>query len=325
MFRQSGGTLGMFERAERFMIAAILLVGALSLGLSSARGVPVAWDLYDVALVFDLLFILLGQFYRTVRKNPAIASAATAVGLLLMAGQLLPVFNYLLLPYKYHGVDQFLAATDAAFGFKWASFAIWMAQFPKLCAFLRTVYASTFLQMAGTVFLLGLVGRTSEVSRMMLATFLGAIITMSVWSLFPSSTPVAFQTLPAGVAATLQLAVDKQMGAELVRLSYEGVALVTPEGMLGMVGFPSFHTVIMLLVLWHTRVIALARVPVAVWNAFMLPAILLHGAHNLIDVFGGAAVAALSIWLARRIVAAGEGKAAEARQPVLMPAPSPST
>jgi PAP2 superfamily len=312
----------MFERAERFMIAAILLIAGVSMGLSAARGVPVAWHLYDVALVFDLLFILLGQFYRTARKNPAIASAATAVGLLLMAGQLLPIFNYLLLPYKYHGVDQLLADADALFGFKWASYAVWMAQFPKFCLFLRTVYASTFLQIAGTIFLLGLVCRTGDVSRMMLATLLGGAITISIWSLFPSSTPVAFQDLPADAAAALKLAVDRQMGSDLVRLSQEGVALVTPKGMLGMVGFPSFHTVMLLLVVWFTRVIPIVRAPLLVWNVFMLPAILLHGAHNLVDVFGGAAVAALSIWLADRIVAFGEGNAEENRQTTFAHSPA---
>jgi hypothetical protein len=312
----------MFERAERFMIAAILLVAAVSLALSAARGVPVAWHLYDVALVFDLLFILLGQFYRTVRRNPAIASAATAVGLLLMAAQLLPIFNYLLLPYKYHGVDQLLADADALFGFKWASYAVWMSQYPKFCLFLRTVYASTFLQIAGTVFLLGLVGRTRDVSRMMLATFLGGTITISIWSLFPSSTPVAFQDLPADAAAALKLAVDRQMGADLVRLSQEGVSLVTPKSMLGMVGFPSFHTVLLLLVLWFTRVIPLVWVPIVIWNAFMLPAILLHGAHNLVDVFGGVAVAALSIWLADRTGAVGEGSAEENEQTPMAPSPA---
>jgi PAP2 superfamily len=312
----------MFERAERFMIAAILLVAAACLSLSAARGVPVAWHLYDVALVFDLLFILLGQFYRTARKNPPIASAATAVGLLLMAAQLLPIFNYLLLPYKYHGVDQMLASADALFGFKWASYAVWMAQFPKFCLFLRTVYASSFLQMAGTVFLLGLVGRTGDVSRMMLATFLGAAVSICVWSLFPSSTPVAFQILPFDAAAALKLAVDKPMGGELVRLSYAGVTLVTPKDMLGMVGFPSFHTVMMLLILWFTRVIPLAGVAILAWNLFMLPAILLHGAHNLVDVFGGVAVAALSIWLADRLVALGEGSADESLQSAVAPSPA---
>lgn len=300
----------MFERAERVVIAAILLLAAVSWGLSTVRGVPVALHLYDVALVFDLIFILLGQFYRTARKNAAIASAATAVGLMLMAGQVLPVFNYLLLPYNYHGADEILAQADAFFGFKWSAFAIWMAQFPEFCAFLKTVYSSSFWQMAGTVFLLGLIGRTGEVSRMMLATVLGATITISLWSLFPSSTPAAFQALPTDVAATLQLVVDAPTGAELVRLSYEGVAFVTPQGMLGMVGFPSFHTVMLILVVWFTQSVKFVRLPAIAWNILMLPAVLLHGAHNLVDVFGGAAVAALAIWLAHRIVAAGGAKSA---------------
>jgi hypothetical protein len=313
----------MFERAERCMIFALVLIAALSLTLSAVRGVPVAWHLYDVALVFDLFFILLGQFYRTVRRNPSIASAATAVGLLLMAGQLLPVFNYLLLPYNFPGVDQLLADVDAVFGFKWSAYAVWMAQFPKFCAFLDMVYSSTTWQLAGVIFLLGLIGRTGDVSRCMIASLLGAMITMGIWSLFPSSTPAAFQQLPADVAAALQLTVHAQMGADIVRLSHEGVTLVTPEKMLGMVGFPSFHTVMLLLVVWYARVIPYVRVPVAIWNVFMPAAILLHGAHNLIDVFGGVAVTALSIWLAHRIVAEGEVKTAKAPVPsALEPLPA---
>lgn len=315
----------MFERTERCVIVGLVLVAALSLALSSWRGVPVAWRLYDVALVFDFFFILLGQFYRTVRSNPSIASAATAVGLLLMAGQLLPVFNYLLLPYKFPAMDQLLADADSLLGFRWSAFAEWMAQFPEFCAFLRTVYASTSWQMAGMIFLLGLVGRTGEVSRMMLASFLGAAVTICLWSLFPSSTPVAFQALSTEAASALKLAVDAPMGAELVRLSYEGVSLVTPANMLGMVGFPSFHTVMMLLVVWYARTVRFAWVPVMTWNLFMPAAILLHGAHNLIDVFGGVAVTALSIWLADHI--AGEGGRRHVRQAQSngVPAPSPAS
>ena len=177
--------------------------------------------------------------------------------------------------------------------------------------------------MAGMIFLLGLIGRTGDVSRCMIASLLGAMITMGIWSLFPSSTPAAFQPLPADVAAALKLTVDAPMGADMVRLSHEGVTLVTPEKMLGMVGFPSFHTVMLILVVWHARVIPYVRVPFAIWNVFMPPAILLHGAHNLIDVFGGVAVTAVSIWLAHRIVAEGEVKAAKAPAPsALEPLPA---
>ena len=294
----------MFERAEKYVIVVIFLLLGLSTGLSLLRHVPVAYYVYDVALAFDLFFIMLGQFYRTVRKNASIASAATAVGLLLMAGQLIPVFNYLLLPYKFHGVDAVLADVDRKMGFVWASYAITMAQFPKSCALLKFVYQSTFWQIVGMVFLLGLFGRTQEVARMTLATVMGATVTIAIWALMPSSTPAAFETLPADIAAKLQLVVSPDYGAELVRLSYAGVTLVTPGKMLGIVGFPSFHTVMAIIVVWYARSLPVVGILIALLNILMLPAILLHGAHNLVDVFGGVAVATFAIRFAAKAAAA---------------------
>ena len=137
----------------------------------------------------------------------------------------------------------------------------------------------------------------------MLAVVIGGLITIEVWALFPSSTPAAFQALPADVAARLGLIVSPQQGSWLVTLSYEGLARISPNELVGIVGFPSYHTVLALLSVWFARKVRFLLIPIMVINSLMLPAILLHGSHNLIDVFGGICVTIVSIWFSEKICA----------------------
>jgi hypothetical protein len=115
--------------------------------------------------------------------------------------------------------------------------------------------------------------------------------------LFPSSTPAAFQALPVAVAAKLGLVVNPEHGSWLAKTGYEGLGHIAPQELKGIVGFPSYRTVLALLSVWHARRVWLLAVPIWALDLLMLPAILLHGARNLIDVFGGLAVTIVSIWL----------------------------
>jgi membrane-associated phospholipid phosphatase len=165
---------------------------------------------------------------------------------------------------------------------------------------LKTVYKTSLWQCFLLLIVLGLFGKVQHVSRLALAFILSGIISISVWSLFPSSTPAAFQPLSADVLNNLHLTVDPAYGAKLVALSKTGSNFITPLSMLGMVGFPSFHTVMAALFLYYSWPLKYLRLPALVVTGLMLPAILLHGAHNLIDVLGGIAVAAFAIWFASR-------------------------
>ncbi len=89
-------------------------------------------------------------------------------------------------------------------------------------------------------------------------------------------------------------------------------------GVTGLVGFPSFHTVMALMALfalWPYRIARFVLVPVSL---LLLPGILAHGGHNLMDVLAGAAIAVGSWMLGLRIYDAQTRLAEAAR-----PAPTP--
>jgi PAP2 superfamily len=304
-----GGRMTMrFERGEIFLIALIAAVVLTSAVLALVKGVDIDVAAFGFPVLFNLVFLAIGQFYRAKRVDPRIASVVTSIGLMMISGHALKLLNYLLLPYHFHGTDAFLIQIDARMGFVWQDFVLKLSAYPAFCDILKQVYLSCAWQIAGIILLLGLANKTGEIGRFMLAVVVGGLVTIEVWTLFPSSTPAAFQAIPADVAARLGLIVSPEQGSWLVRLSYEGLKRISPNELVGIVGFPSYHTVLALTSVWFARKVPYLVIPIGMLNALMLPAILLHGSHNLIDVFGGVCVTIVSVWFSNRIFAGKEAK-----------------
>ena len=211
------------------------------------------------------------------------------------------LFNFVLLPYQFPPVDLLLAEVDGALGFHWSSYARMMAEFPSLSSLLFFVYTTSYWQMVALIFLLGLFGKTTSIKQFMLANIIGGLLTTLIWFFLPSSTPAAFQPLPDGIDKQLDLFLNGEYGRWLVRIGQDGLSYLSPEVMGGIVGFPSFHTVMAIIIVRYSREVPYAVIPFGILNALMFPAILLHGAHNLVDVFGGIAVVWAAIWMAETI------------------------
>jgi PAP2 superfamily len=290
-----------FERSEKFILLVTAVLFALCAMLAWIKHISVDVARYDFLFVLDAILIGLGQLYRRLSGRESAAAGFTAFGLLLLGSQALVLFNALLLPYRFHGMDQILAGIDGAMGFVWSDYVIAMSAFPAFCAFLKIVYTSTFIQIVLALILLSFAGRPEDVRKLTLANFAGGVIVICIWSLFPSSTPVAFQALPPDVAAIVDLKLSREYGLKLVQMSYEGISRFSLSEKLGMVGFPSFHTVMALLVVFYAGKVRFMRFPLIGWNLFMLLAIPLHGAHNVIDVMAGFAVAGLAIWISGKV------------------------
>ena len=90
-------------------------------------------------------------------------------------------------------------------------------------------------------------------------------------------------------------------GELLTRLLQEGPGRITPAVITGVVGFPSYHTVMALMVTWYCRRTILF-VPILLVNLAMIPATLLHGGHHLIDLVGGLVVFSIGVQIANRLI-----------------------
>jgi hypothetical protein len=287
-----------FLPAERFIVTIIAVLASLDVVLLSWKGVGFDVAGYAALVACGASAIAIGQFYRHVRPNEGIAATATAAGLFVLFTIVGSVFNYLLLPLLFHPVDPVLARIDEQLGFHWPSFVTWASQYPRAGMLLQAVYATSLPQLLAILFFLGFSGRIRLLHHFLLTGVIGALLAIVCWSFFPSFGASSIYRLPKDVTDAVPLAVGPDYGAQLVELGRHSATYLSPKNVLGLIGFPSFHTVMAAMSACFLLRFGLLAVPFLIVNALMVPAILIQGGHNLADVIGGLAVFAIAYRLA---------------------------
>jgi hypothetical protein len=164
--------------------------------------------------------------------------------------------------------------------------------------------------------ILGGLRRSADIYGLCLAIALGGLIAVSVWAIHPSFGAFSVFNLPHWAARNLGIALDGDYGRNLVLLLKNGPGRISPSELRGIVGFPSYHTVQALVLMWYARHVPYLRWASVALNIVVLIGTPIHGGHHLIDLAGGAAVAVAAIMLADGIV---KRAAVPAAAPVLEP------
>ncbi|MBD8688989.1 MULTISPECIES: phosphatase PAP2 family protein [unclassified Rhizobium] len=292
-----------FLPAERFFAFVIVIIALADLTLINVRGIAVDWLGYALPAFAALAMIAGGQYYRIHRGEERIALALIASGLFIIFTLVASVFNYMLLPITAAPGDVLLANVDSLFGYKWPEAVAFVAEWPAFSRTLYYVYFSSLPQLAFVVLLLGFSGKADALWHFLLTGVLGVAGCIAIWFAFPTFGPSTLFVLSPDLLSRIELGVTPQYGEELLRLSREGPTYISPANVLGLIGFPSFHTVMACM-----SVVFLARFrwvfPFALClNAMMVPAILVHGGHHLSDVVGGIAMFAVVYLLGGKLVA----------------------
>lgn len=276
----------MLRGAEPVLFLLSGLLFAVMLLLPTSLGRSVIWADFLPAILLSAALAGLGLYARLRVGAEKLALATIGVALFLAFSTMLAVVIFALFPLQNPVIDPWLIAVDARLGYDWAGFVIALADYPMLGRALAVVYNSAVPQLLAVVILLGALGRTEALHRLLLVALLSLIVAVCIWWLWPSVGPSAWQSVPADVAARIDLVFASEAGAMLRQLLDEGPAIIAKETIVGVVGFPSYHTVMACIVAWFTR--GTWAFPLAgLLSALMLPAILSHGGHNLVDVLGG--------------------------------------
>ena len=273
--------------AERTILTVVLALVAVCLFLAWDKDVTVTLDGYRFSIGFAIVMIALGQFYRQVRKAERIALTAHVLALFIAFSVVASLFNLLLLPRYSVPIDATLVWLDSWFGYSWPEACAWISRYPLLSDTLRQVYNLTLAQILFVFLFLGMANDRRQLHAAMLAMVFAALATIFCWALFPSSGASSYWTLSPEIDRVVRPVVNSAYGAELNRLLATGVKDISTLRVTGLVGFPSFHTVMALMSLIAIWPYAVGRFALILLNAALLPAILIHGGHNLMDVLGG--------------------------------------
>lgn len=309
-----------FHPAERTIILTTAALAIADFVLIWMKGIAVGWSFFGFSLGFAALMVGIGQVYRRYRDAERIALVTHALGLFVAYSLFGALFNIVLLPRPFAPVDPTLVRFDALLGYSWPEICAWMAKYPAFNDIVRDVYKLTLVQLLVAFIVLGAMLDRRRLHVAALATVFASLITIFAWAMFPSGGAAAYWTLDPEIAKIVRPVVGSAYGAELNRLFRDGVTDLSAMGVTGLIGFPSFHTVmalVSLVAVWPYRPLRLlALVP----SVLLVPGILVHGGHNLADMLAGVAITAAAWALAGRVFAAQERSRAEQGGAQVVPA-----
>ena len=198
--------------------------------------------------------------------------------------------------------DQQLAALDRALGFDWYAWLALVNRHPAVKTVLWAGYNSLFSQIMLSAVWFAWCRRPQRNAELLANATLALLLTTAIFCLFPAFGP------GVGVPGFELAYLDDLTGLRNGTLPSLDVMLLK-----GVITFPSFHAVLAVLFMWSHRG-ARSFVPAAALNMVMLVAIPSEGGHYLVDIFGGFAVAAVTI-VALRAVSLSPPALAPARLP----------
>jgi hypothetical protein len=282
-------------------------------------GIDAAWvigghfaiDVRNYALLLLLVPPLAAgaMFYSRVRNEPALSATLAASAFLIVFSAGCCLLSYLALTIAGPRIDALLVAIDRTMGFSWTAVMTLAADHRVATAFLGFAYLSVMPQIVLLILVLGWRQRCADLYGLSLALSFGALFAVAAWTLFPSFGAFSVFDLPQAISAKLGLALDGDYGRDLVAMLKNGPGFISPKELRGIIGFPSYHTVQALVLIWYARNIPWLRWAAMVLNILVLIGTPIHGGHHLIDLIGGSAVACAAIMLADRIVLEAQKRA----------------
>jgi PAP2 superfamily len=276
---------------ERFGLArcdvlptAIVLVMAV-LALAWNLDVGIEWRRPWVPLV-PVALLLIAFFAGRSRQFAALGQTAFYSGLwmaLMVLGiQLTYLANTLAFPLR----DQAFERADLMLGFHWLAWIQFVDAHHWFSILQWLIYETNVVQPFLCVGIFTALGRRERNAELLTAILIGLILTIGVSALLPAIGPADAHGIETSFAPIIRALRSPHSPA----LSYEGI-----------VSFPSFHTVMAILFTYANRGIRRTFVPFLVLNGLMLLTIPYCGQHYLVDIAGGAIVAAMAIAATRRL------------------------
>ena len=274
------------------VLLAIVAIAFVADGLwASLRHFDLDVAAYAKLGALALAFACAGAFYQTVRDRASLAAMLFGASFLVAFSATFSVLNYFLLTIAGARIDTALAALDRDMGLDWPAMITSLADEPAINNVLRLAYNSVLPQVAALVICLGWRQRPEDIYRFCAALAVSAALAMAIWTAFPSFGAISVYNLPPALAAKLKLALDPDYARELVRLLREGPGRISPGQVKGLIGFPSYHAAMALLVVRYAWPIRGLFWLFLALNVVVLLATPVHGGHHVVDVIAGLALA----------------------------------
>lgn len=210
------------------------------------------------------------------------------------------IFMYLCARFNLALFDDQLIAIDHFFGFDWLGYIRWLDALPSFWGTrLHSAYYSILPQCVIMLFLLNGCDYCTHAQRFNIVNLVSGLVGAILATLCPSVGGYGYYNIHAQTLPHLHpLIARMHEGVYLALRHHTAHSIEMP--FVGIIGFPSFHVIFAIALMYASLPFTLLRLFFIPLNIIMLVSALSEGGHYLSDVLGGLAVAAIGIYAAER-------------------------
>jgi membrane-associated phospholipid phosphatase len=280
-------------------IAAMGSLLALGLPLTGLSLEPVA---YGATLAVAAVLLALAYGHRIVKgelADPKLLFSLGTIGQIILTCAIVGPLSYVAGKLNWPLQDQALLAIDRALGLDPEPIARYVNDHPWLADILARGYGLIKLPLLGVPVVLALTARYVRLQLFMLAMSLALAVTIAISAIVPAIGTYWGLQLSAAHFPEINTAVYGGQLRDILALRDGSLHELRLFFLSGIVSFPSFHAASAVLYMWALWPVRGLGGIAAALNLLMIAATPVIGAHYIIDVAGGIAVAAASIWAAK--------------------------
>ena len=229
--------------------------------------------------------------YVYARRMPRIADLADVGAKTILFSAAAGILSYLAITLNAPLADAKFVAIDRALGFDWPAWFAWVQAHPVVHYTLLFAYNAVGPETILALILLPLSGKGEVVREFMWATMLSLLIIVPISGALPAvSAWVYFDT-----------GLRSDWIGPVLALRAHAMPVLDLGAMTGLIACPSFHTALGIILMAVTRFNRRLLIGSIVLNGIMIVSVPSEGSHYVIDVLAGASVAAIALFMARRV------------------------
>ncbi|MDE5441911.1 PAP2 family protein [Bradyrhizobium sp. CSA207] len=289
-------------------IAAMGSLLALGLPITQLSLEPVAYGLTLATAAFLLAIVYCHRMAKGELAYPKLVFSLGTIGQVILTCAIVGPLSYVAGKLNWPLQDQALLAIDRALGLDPEPIARYVNDHPWLANALARGYGLIKWPLLGIPLVLALTARYVRLQLFMLAMSLALAVAIAISAVVPAIGTYYGLQLPAAHFPEINTAVYAGQLRDILALRDGSLHELRPFFLSGIVSFPSFHAASAVLYVWALWPVRGIGGIAAALNLLMIAATPVIGAHYIIDIAGGIAVAASAIWAAKLHLAWLDGK-----------------